>query len=132
MRDPRKSDACVRNVVRAVAQASQLSFAIEPFNPHDLPGQFLNDFDPAEDLLAEIGAPNLHLRCDAWPAHAGVPRHIQIATTPDRLEPDHGTTDSAALYAAIDASGCTGHIAAEHHPRGQTEASPGWCHAQSV
>lgn len=132
----------VANLAWAAAQAPGQSFTIEPLNPHDMPGYFLDDFALAAEVIAEVGAPNLHLQFDAyhaariegdaaaaWTRYAPLTRHIQIASTPDRHEPDHGSTDYPALFAAFASAGYTGHIAAEYHPRGRTEAGLGWFHA---
>ena len=91
------------NLAWAAAQAPKTSLTIEPINPHDMPGYFLNDFDQAADILDEIGAPNLGLQFDmyhaqmithdgmaVWEKHGGRAKHIQVGGVPGRGEPVKG------------------------------------------
>ena len=52
--------------------------------------------------------------------------HIQIASVPDRSEPDHGAVDYPDLLRRIDELGYEGHIGAEYRPRGTTDEGLGW------
>ena len=56
------------NLRWAAAQAPRASLTIEPINPADMPGYFLNDFDQAAEILDEVGAPNLSLQFDMYHA----------------------------------------------------------------
>ena len=51
----------VENLRWVTAFAPKQKLTIEPINGVDMPGYFLNDFDLAMDVLAEIDAPNLFL-----------------------------------------------------------------------
>ena len=74
---------------------------IEPINPRNVPGYFLNDFGFARDLILELKIPNLKLQFDIYHCqiiHGDVTMrlremmpiigHIQIASIPSRNEPD--------------------------------------------
>lgn len=129
----------VANLKWAAAHAPKRSLTIEPINPHDMPGYFLNDFDQAAAVLDEVGAPNLGLQYDAyhaqmltgdaaavWARHGARAVHIQIAGAPGRFEPMPSDIDYPRLIRAIRDSGYTGWISAEYNPRLTTRAGLGW------
>ena len=129
----------LRNLSWATTRAPQQSLTIEPINPIDMPGFFLNDFDQAVDILDQIKAPNLSLQFDAyhahhitgdmpatWARHRHRTRHIQIAGTEGRHEPTGGAIDYPAFFALLDAQGYTGHVSAEYLPAAKTEDGLGW------
>ncbi len=51
--------------------------------------------------------------------YAGQYRHIQIASLPDRHEPDEGEINYPWLYALLDKTGYDGWIGCEYIPRGR-------------
>lgn len=112
---------------------------IEPLNPFDAPGYFLNTTAQAADLIAEIAAPNLKIMFDCY--HVGrtegdviarlgalwpIIGHIQFAAVPDRGPPDHGDLDYRAVFAEIAAHAWDKPLGAEYRPTGKTEDSLGW------
>lgn len=112
---------------------------IEPLNPFDAPGYFLNTTAQAADLITEIAAPNLKLMFDCY--HVGrtegdviarlgalwpIIGHIQFAAVPDRGPPDHGDLDYAVVFAELARMGWVQPLGAEYRPTGETEASLGW------
>ena len=111
-------------------------FTIEPLNPGDRPGYFLNDYDLALDLLDSLEAPNVGLQFDTWHAariHGDAAAvwdrvrhrvtHVQIAGTEARGAPDPAVLD---LVDRIRADGYKGWIAAEYLPGPDTAATLGW------
>lgn len=129
----------VENLRWAAAQAPRQSLTIEPLNPTDMPGYFLNDFDQAAGIIAEVAAPNLGLQFDAyhaqmitgdvpgtWSRVAPLARHIQIAGCPGRHEPMAGETDWQGFFGLVRSSGYDGWISAEYNPAGHSEAGLGW------
>lgn len=68
----RHDAAAVSAFYRSVAWTAErlaregLDVVIEPINPRDVPGYFLNDFAFARDLIAELGLPNLKLQFDIY------------------------------------------------------------------
>jgi hydroxypyruvate isomerase len=115
------------------------TLVIEPINTRDIPGYFLNTQAEAHALREEIAAPNLMVQMDLYHAqivegdlavklkkymrHIG---HIQIASVPDRHEPDDGEINYPYLFALIDELGYTGWIGCEYRPRGRTEEGLAW------
>src|ERR1700676_1514251 len=78
-----------------------LDVVIEPINPRNVPGYFLNDFAFARDLINELKIPNLKLQFDIYHCqiihgdvtmrlseHMPIIGHIQIASIRSRNEPD--------------------------------------------
>lgn len=127
------------NLEYACDQARGRMILIEPINPFDAPGYFLQSPDHAQRVIADVRAPNLRMMFDCYHVarlgmdvlaqlnkvfeHVG---HIQIAAVPDRGPPDHGTLDYAALFREIDALGWQRPLGAEYKPEGDTEATLGW------
>lgn len=113
---------------------------IEPINTHDMPGYFLSHAHVARQLIREVGAPNLRLQFDCY--HAQIMSgdafgsltecypdvaHIQIASVPDRHEPDHGECDYNAIFETLEGLQYAGWIGCEYHPKGETEDGLAWC-----
>ena len=135
----------VANLAWAAAQAPHLTFLIEPINPRDIPGFFLNRQDDAHAVVQEIGAPNLKVQMDLYHCQivegdlarrieaylpTGRVGHFQIAGVPERHEPDVGELNYPYLFDLIDRLGYTGPIGCEYRPRdsraGGTSAGLGW------
>ena len=90
-------------------KAQGLRLLIEPINTRDIPGYFLNTQAEAHAIREEVGSPNLKVQMDFYHAqivegdiattfrkyreHIG---HIQIASVPERNEPDDGEVDPGA------------------------------------
>jgi hydroxypyruvate isomerase len=51
---------------------------------------------------------------------------VQIASVPDRHEPDHGELYYPHLFALLDELGYAGWIGCEYRPAGDTVAGLGW------
>ncbi|CAN0628347.1 putative 2-oxo-tetronate isomerase YgbM [Burkholderia multivorans] len=121
------------------AAAHGVTILIEPINPRDMPGYFLNRQDDAQAICAEVGAPNLKVQFDCYHCQivegditrklerdiAGI-GHIQIAGVPERHEPDIGELNYPYLFERIDALGYDGWIGCEYRPKAGTSAGLGW------
>lgn len=129
----------VENLAWAAAQAPKQSLTIEPLNPQDMPGYFLQDYDVAARIISDVGAPNLGLQLDTyhahqltgdvmgtWQKHHAITRHIQVGGAPGRVEPDQGEVDLPGFFAAVDASDYDGFVSGEYKPQGRTHEGLGW------
>jgi hydroxypyruvate isomerase len=139
--DPR-SVAAFRKSVAWTAQFLMphgLDVVIEPINSRNVPGYFLNDFDFARDLIAELGIANLKLQFDIYHCqiiHGDVTMrlremmpitgHIQIASIPSRHEPDGEELNYPFLFGELDRLGYGGFVGCEYNPRGKTTEGLGW------
>lgn len=116
-----------------------IDILIEPINRRDMPGYFLNDFNFAADLIAELGRPNLRLQFDIYHRqiiHGDVLTgmrslfpligHVQIAAVPARHEPGSGELDDFRVLRELDALGYAGFIGCEYRPAAGTLAGLGW------
>ena len=111
---------------------------IEPINPRDVPGYFLNDFAFAHDLVCELNLPNLKLQFDIYHcqilhgdvtirlrAMMPVIGHIQIASVPSRNEPGE-EINYPFLFDELDRLGYRGFVGCEYRPAAKTEDGLGW------
>ncbi len=135
------------NLAWAAQQAAPHGIAvlIEPINPRDIPGYFLNRQDEAHALVQAIGAPNLQVQMDLYHCQivegdlamklrqylpTGRVGHLQIAGVPERHEPDLGELNHPYLFELIDVLGYDGFVGCEYRPRdagpGGTTAGLGW------
>ena len=135
-----EAETClIANLQWACDFAPDHSLTIEPINPHDMPGYFLNDFDQAARVIDAVDRSNLGLQFDAyhaqritgdalacWAAHGHRARHIQIADHPGRHEPGSGEIDFPSFFAALVADGYDGWISAEYAPAADVEEGLGW------
>lgn len=131
----------ISNLSRAadLAADKKITLLIEPINPRDRPGYFLNRAEHAAEIIAKIGKPNIKIQFDFYHAQIvggdllkrfekcqPLVGHVQIAAVPSRHEPDEGEVNYPEIYKALDALGYSGWIAAEYHPRAKTEDGLGW------
>ena len=131
----------------AVEAAKQgVNVLIEPINPRDIPGFFLNRQDHAHQVVADVGAPNLKVQMDLYHCQivegdlamklrqylpTGNVGHIQIAGVPQRHEPDVGELNYPYLFSVLDDLGYEGWVGCEYRPKlgtqlGGTSAGLGW------
>ena len=116
-----------------------LDVVIEPINPRNVPGYFLNDFNFAYELIRELKIPNLKLQFDIYHCqiiHGDVTMrlremmditgHVQIASIPSRNEPDGEELNYPFLFKELDRLGYAGFVGCEYNPRGRTEDGLGW------
>ncbi len=137
----------IENLKTAAGACASLSvkLLIEPINPDDMPGYFLNTSAQALAIIEAVGSDNLYLEYDLYHMQimgddlaatiaANLPKiaHIQIAGVPGRHEPDGGDIDTAGLFDLIDKAGYDGWIGCEYHPRAGTEEGLGWARAYGI
>jgi len=119
--------------------AAGVSLLIEPINPRDIPGFYLNTVRHAERLLAAVGSDSLEIQYDLYHQQitAGdlVPTyerlrnrigHIQIADTPGRHEPGTGEINYGFVLSELDRLGYAGWVGCEYRPSAGTGAGLGW------
>jgi 2-dehydrotetronate isomerase len=127
--------ACyVHNLRWAAQQAAShgVTVLIEPINPRDMPGYFLRHQAQAHAVVAEVAASNLQVQMDLYHCQItegdvasklrryvpeGTVGHIQIASVPERQEPDSGELHYPYLLALLDSLGYGGWVGCEYRPR---------------
>lgn len=115
------------------------TLTIEPLSPRTMPGYLLDSVALARMILAELEHPAVKLQLDLFHAQqtdgdltalirelGPTLGHVQIASVPDRHEPDHGEIDHRWLLGELDASGYPGWVGCEYHPAAGTGDGLGW------
>jgi hydroxypyruvate isomerase len=131
----------IDNLRYAAAETARngITLLIEPINPRDMPGYFLNTQTDAHAIREEVGAANLKVQMDCYHAqivegdiamklrrylpHIG---HIQIAGVPERNEPDTGELNYPYLFGLLDELGYDGWLGCEYRPKHGTAEGLGW------
>lgn len=133
----------VSNLAWAAEQAATagVQLLIEPINTRDMPGYFLNRQDEAHGIVDEIGSPTLQVQMDLY--HCQIVEgdvsmklrkylgeksvgHIQIASVPERNEPDRGELNCDYVLDQIDDLGYEGWIGCEYRPKAGTSEGLMW------
>jgi len=123
----------------AAAEKHAITILIEPLNHYDAPGYFLSRSAEAKTIIEQVGAANLKLMFDCY--HVQIMEgdlsrrisellpiigHIQIASVPERAEPDRGEIFYPHIYDLLDALDYKQPLGAEYRPKGASEQSLGW------
>ncbi|HWA19153.1 MAG TPA: TIM barrel protein [Devosia sp.] len=116
-----------------------IAILIEPLNHRDAPGYFLRTLEQAITIIEAARIPCLKLMFDCYhtqieggdllsrfTAHLAHIGHVQIASVPERAEPDTGEVAYDRLLPAMVAAGYAGWIGAEYKPRTATAEGLGW------
>jgi hydroxypyruvate isomerase len=131
------------------AAPAGVQLLIEPINTRDMPSYFLNRQDEAHALVDEIGSPALKVQMDLYhcqivegdvsmklrkylsgPGKKNV-GHIQIASVPERNEPDRGELNYDYVFDLIDELGYDGWVGCEYRPRAGTSKGLAWLRKRS-
>lgn len=140
--DMKEMTACaVENLRYAAGELAKrgIRLLIEPINPYDIPGFFLNTVEQAAQIIRDVGSDNLFIQYDLY--HQQRTRgeliatyakfkdriaHIQLADNPGRNEPDTGEINFANVFRALAAAGYDGWIGCEYKPKGSTLDGLSW------
>ncbi len=120
-----------------------VTILIEPINARDMPGYFLSRQEDAHTLVAQVGAANLKVQMDLY--HCQIAEgdvtmklrrylggsnnlvgHLQIASVPERHEPDEGELNYEYLFQVLEDLGYDGWIGCEYRPRAGTSKGLSW------
>ncbi|MEE3609499.1 2-oxo-tetronate isomerase [Avibacterium paragallinarum] len=126
-------------------------YAAEKFKPHGIkvllealspevkPNYLLKSQYDTLEIVELVDRDNVFVQLDYFHAQnvdgnlsrlterlAGKVAHIQIASVPDRHEPDEGEIYYPYLFDKLDAMGYAGYIGCEYQPRASTEAGLTW------
>ena len=131
----------VENIAWAAKQAAVqgITILLEPINGRDMPGYFIHRQDEAHAICDEIGADNVRVQFDFYHAQIvegdlttklrqNLPQigHIQLASVPERHEPEENELNYPFLFRLLDELGYAGWIGCEYRPRAGTSAGLGW------
>lgn len=127
------------NYATEKAQQHYITILIEPLNHHDAPNYFLQTSKQAKDIIEEVNKENLKLMFDCYHLqimegdisrrladlmpHIG---HIQIASIPDRSEPDEGELNYKYIFKVLEDLSYDAPLGAEYKPKKSTENGLAW------
>ena len=129
------------NLAYAAQQAEQADkiILIEPLNHHDVPSYHLQSIEAAVRTIDAIGSNRIKIMFDFYhiqilqgdllnrfKAYLPYIGHVQIASVPDRAEPDRGEINYPSLLLAIYEAGYDGYVGAEYKPVADTASGLGW------
>lgn len=116
-----------------------ITILIEPICVQAMPGYWMNTLERAVEVVEDVSADNIKILFDVFHVqraggdvltrfkehfeHIG---HVQIASVPDRAEPDRGEIDFAWLLPAMVEAGYDGWFGAEYLPAESVERGLGW------
>ena len=119
-----------------------LTLLLEALNPYDAPGYFYSTQAEAAAILKMADRPNIRLMFDVYHVgrtegdvaevltrHISLIGHVQIASVPNREEPDSGEVNYQELFLKMNRLGYDGWIGAEYRPRGDTDSGLRWMSA---
>jgi len=119
--------------------AKDIRLLIEPINPFDMPGFYLNTTNQAAEIIEEVGSNNLYIQYDIYHQqrvggaiiatflqHQNRIAHVQIADTPGRHEPGTGEINFVNVFEALDNAGYAGWVGCEYRPQTTTLEGLGW------
>ena len=134
-------DVLIGNLREASAKAEShgLTMLIEPINQRDAPGYFYSTIADGAAIVRAVARGNVRILFDCYhvamsggdvvgdlAAFLPLIGHVQVASVPDRAEPDEGRLDCAELFEAFFRVGYDGWVGAEYKPRDDTDAGLRW------
>ena len=121
------------------ARASGVTLLVEPLNSIDRPGYIVTRSDEIVALLRELNRDNVKLLFDIYhiqimegdllrriDRHWHDIGHVQIASVPDRQEPDLGEVAFVRVLDELATRGWNKFVGAEYNPRAGTLEGLGW------
>ncbi|HGS6999550.1 2-oxo-tetronate isomerase [Raoultella terrigena] len=134
-------DTFIENLRYAAERAAgdNIQLLVEALSPQTRAGYLFSSQYQALDIVNRTDRPSVKLQLDLFHAqqvdgnlshllrrYAGQYAHIQIASVPDRHEPDEGEVNYPWLFALLDSLGYGGWVGCEYQPRASTESGLGW------
>lgn len=125
----------VENLKYAACQLAKhdITLLLEAINTRDMPGFFVTTQADSFAICSEVNAPNLKMHMDCY--HMQVMEgdmvtklrrygpycgHVQVASVPDRNEPDTGEVRYEYIFRVLDEIGYSGWVGCEYRPAGKT------------
>ena len=136
------ADEAFQENLRYAAQKAELvglTILIEPLNHRDAPSYHLQSVEASAKVLSAINSDRIKIMFDFYhiqilqgdvlnrfKVHLPFIGHVQIASVPERAEPDRGELNYVNLISAIYEAGYQGYVGAEYKPIMDTDRGLGW------
>ncbi|MFA7668060.1 MAG: TIM barrel protein [Burkholderiaceae bacterium] len=127
------------NLAWAAAEYPQLTLQLEALNAIDFPGYFYAEPAVVRDILQAVARDNVGMQFDFYHVvkqglslldelQASQPwiRHVQVAGSPERHEPDLDRDNLLAGFEFLHSAAYGGHIGYEYRPAGDASAGLRW------
>jgi hydroxypyruvate isomerase len=118
---------------------ADITVLVEPLNPQDMPGYFINSFPLASEIIQRVARENIGLQFDIYHCqkiHGNITqnieqyfpliKHFQIASVPGRNEPGTGELNDDWILNHISSMQYQGWIGCEYKPQHATTAPVKW------
>lgn len=119
-----------------------INIVLEALSPQVKENYLMKTQDDALEIIDLVNRDNVFLQLDYYHAQnvegnlarltdrvKNVLYHVQIASVPDRHEPDEGEINYPFIFNKLDEIGYQGYVGCEYNPRGDTAAGLGWFQA---
>ena len=119
-----------------------INIVLEALSPQVKENYLMKTQDDALEIIDLVNRDNVFLQLDYYHAQnvegnlarltdrvKNVLYHVQIASVPDRHEPDEGEINYPFIFNKLDEIGYQGYVGCEYNPRGDTVAGLGWFQA---
>ena len=116
-----------------------INIVLEALSPQVKENYLMKTQDDALEIIDLVNRDNVFLQLDYYHAQnvegnlarltdrvKNVLYHVQIASVPDRHEPDEGEINYPFIFNKLDEIGYQGYVGCEYNPRGDTAAGLGW------
>ena len=127
------------NYAAQKAEKSDQTILIEPLNHRDVPSYHLQSVEAAAKTISAVGSDRVKIMFDFYHiqilqgnvlsrfrAHLPFIGHVQIASVPERAEPDLGELNYVNIISALHEDGYKGYIGAEYKPKFDTDGGLDW------
>jgi hydroxypyruvate isomerase len=121
------------------AEISDQTILIEPLNHRDAPSYHLQSVEAAEKTIKAVGSDRVKIMFDFYhiqvlqgdvlsrfKAHLPFIGHVQIASVPERAEPNLGELNYVNIISSLYELGYEGYIGAEYKPQSDTDSGLDW------
>ncbi|MDG2942051.1 2-oxo-tetronate isomerase [Exercitatus varius] len=119
-----------------------INIVLEALSPQVKENYLMKTQDDALEIIDLVNRDNVFLQLDYYHAQnvegnlarltdrvKNVLYHVQIASVPDRHEPDEGEINYPFIFNKLDEIGYQGYVGCEYNPRSDTAAGLGWFQA---
>ncbi|QOF67372.1 hydroxypyruvate isomerase family protein [Actinobacillus sp. GY-402] len=116
-----------------------INIVLEALSPQVKENYLMKTQDDALEIIDLVNRDNVFLQLDYYHAQnvegnlarltdrvKNVLYHVQIASVPDRHEPDEGEINYPFIFNKLDEIGYQGYVGCEYNPRSDTAAGLGW------